>query len=192
VTGLLQTEVTPGKTVGVIREDGQVEPCLVVPVSSAGAVSSVFGRIGAILAQLNDYAASLVNNDSSVTGATVADALDALEVELAALQAQVAGNAATFSGAAILIDWAVNPRALVTQTSAIVFTFLPPQSREVVLIVDNQTSGGGFATFSWPANCRFTAGLKPDQETGISVYKLEYEASLNVYFVYAIGMGYLP
>lgn len=41
-------------------------------------VSSVFGRQGAVIAVLGDYAASLVTNDSSVPGATVADALDNL------------------------------------------------------------------------------------------------------------------
>ncbi len=44
--------------------------------ASAGLVSSVFGRIGAVLAVLGDYSASLVTNNSTVVGATVADALD--------------------------------------------------------------------------------------------------------------------
>jgi hypothetical protein len=41
-------------------------------------VSSVFARVGAVVATLGDYAASLVSNDSSVTGATVKDALNTL------------------------------------------------------------------------------------------------------------------
>lgn len=45
-------------------------------VGGVGAVSSVFGRIGAVIAALGDYAASLVTNDSSAPGATVADALN--------------------------------------------------------------------------------------------------------------------
>lgn len=45
---------------------------------AADAVSTVFGRAGAIVAALNDYAASLVNNDSNVTGATVKAALETL------------------------------------------------------------------------------------------------------------------
>lgn len=44
-------------------------------------VASVFGRVGAVLAQLGDYAASLVANDSAVSGATVRDALDALNAQ---------------------------------------------------------------------------------------------------------------
>jgi hypothetical protein len=46
--------------------------------SGGGLVTSVFGRVGAIAAALNDYAASLIDNDSAVSGATVADALDSL------------------------------------------------------------------------------------------------------------------
>ncbi len=43
-----------------------------------GAVTSVFGRIGAVVATLGDYAASLISNNSSVTGVTVKDALNTL------------------------------------------------------------------------------------------------------------------
>ena len=43
-----------------------------------GAVDSVFGRTGAVTAALNDYLASLVDNDSTVSGATVKDALNTL------------------------------------------------------------------------------------------------------------------
>jgi len=45
---------------------------------SGGAVSSVFGRTGAVTAGASDYDASQVDNDSSVSGSTVKDALDAL------------------------------------------------------------------------------------------------------------------
>jgi hypothetical protein len=41
-------------------------------------VQSVFGRVGHVVAVLNDYVASLVGNDSGVPGATVKDALNAL------------------------------------------------------------------------------------------------------------------
>lgn len=46
--------------------------------AGGGAVLSVFGRIGAVVALAGDYAASLVTNDSGVAGASVADALDNL------------------------------------------------------------------------------------------------------------------
>jgi len=46
--------------------------------AEANAVDSVFGRTGVIVSVAGDYAASQVNNDSGVPGATVADALDSL------------------------------------------------------------------------------------------------------------------
>jgi len=46
--------------------------------SGGGAVSSVFGRIGAIVAQLGDYGSSLITNQSGVSGATVTAALNTL------------------------------------------------------------------------------------------------------------------
>lgn len=61
------------------------------PGSGGGAVTSVFGRIGAVVAALNDYAASLVDNDSGVAGATVADALNTLASALVTLSGQLAG-----------------------------------------------------------------------------------------------------
>ena len=47
-----------------------------------GAVTSVFTRTGAVAAISGDYVASQVTNDSSVTGATVKEALDNLTPEL--------------------------------------------------------------------------------------------------------------
>jgi hypothetical protein len=44
----------------------------------AGPVSTVFGRVGAVVAQAEDYASSLIANDSSVAGTTVKDALETL------------------------------------------------------------------------------------------------------------------
>lgn len=49
-----------------------------VPVGT-GAVQTVFGRNGAVVAVAGDYTASLVDNDSGVSGATVGDALDTLD-----------------------------------------------------------------------------------------------------------------
>lgn len=193
--------------------DNTAKKFYVGPSPGAGGVSSWNGRTGPVVPLTDDYSSDEIQNLSNVAGATVSDALDNLADDIGGLdtdqidnvsgvtgttcsdaldnlQAQIAADAAAFSGAAIAINWALNPRALVTQTSAVVFTFAPPLSREVVLIVDNQTTGLGFATFSWPANCRFSGGLPPEQQTGVSVYKLEYEASFDVYFVYVIGMAF--
>lgn len=51
----------------------------ILTIAGPGApVSSVFARTGAILALLSDYDASQIDNDSSVAGATVKDALETL------------------------------------------------------------------------------------------------------------------
>ena len=47
--------------------------------NNASGVNTVFGRSGNVVAELNDYSASLINNDSTVTGLTVKDALEYLE-----------------------------------------------------------------------------------------------------------------
>jgi len=61
---------------------------LITSVSAAGVatfsgigaapVTSVFGRIGAVVATLGDYVASKITNDSSWAGATVKDALNSI------------------------------------------------------------------------------------------------------------------
>lgn len=82
--------------------------CGVAGGSGGGAVASVFGRIGAVVAQAGDYAASQVSNDSGVAGADVAAALDALDAEIAAVAADVAAldssdiaNASSVAGATV-------------------------------------------------------------------------------------------
>lgn len=76
---------------GELREGssgGWVEPfnaALALIGGGGGAVSSVFGRTGAVVAAASDYNASQVDNDSSVTGAFVDDALDQLDTDLATL-----------------------------------------------------------------------------------------------------------
>lgn len=62
----------------------QVQPPAAITVEitptagPAAPVLSVFGRVGAVLAQAGDYAASLLGNDSFVPGATVKAALESL------------------------------------------------------------------------------------------------------------------
>ncbi len=50
-------------------------------------MSSVFGRSGTVVAAAGDYDASQMDNDSGVGGATVKDALDALDTSIAGRQA---------------------------------------------------------------------------------------------------------
>jgi hypothetical protein len=68
--------------------------------SSGGAVDSVFGRTGAVVAAASDYDASQVDNDSLVLGAFVDDALNQLNSDISAL---VTGVSSVFgrSGAVV-------------------------------------------------------------------------------------------
>lgn len=84
------------------------------PKPASGNVTSVFGRTGAVLAQLGDYTSSLVTNLSTVAGATVTDALTdidgallAIETFLAGLAASDVQNDSTVSGATVqdALDW---------------------------------------------------------------------------------------
>ena len=68
-------------------------------MAGAGAVASVFGRTGAIVAVASDYDASQVDNDSGVTGATVKDALDTLDAVTAPVSSVFARTGAVAAAA---------------------------------------------------------------------------------------------
>jgi len=74
-------------------------------IAAGGGVDTVFGRIGNVIAVLNDYAAGLINNDSGVAGATVKDALNTLAglVGITSFYVEVAGSAATASTTDVLL-----------------------------------------------------------------------------------------
>lgn len=55
---------------------------LTPPAPPAAPVTSVFGRVGAVVAQLGDYVTSLVSNDSSWPGATAKAVLDEMPFDL--------------------------------------------------------------------------------------------------------------
>ena len=59
---------------------------------SVGAVASVFGRTGAVVAATDDYAASEVTNDSDVVGTNVDDALNTLSASNINLSGAVAAD----------------------------------------------------------------------------------------------------
>ena len=52
---------------------------------TAGAVSSVFGRVGAVVAATGDYDSDQIDNVSSVAGASVSDALETLAASAGAV-----------------------------------------------------------------------------------------------------------
>lgn len=59
-----------------------------------GGVTSVFGRVGAVVATAGDYPASKITNDSAVSGAEVSDALNTLNTSISGL---VTGVSSVFS-----------------------------------------------------------------------------------------------
>lgn len=59
-------------------------------------VASVFGRTGDVIALFNDYDASLIDNDSTVPGVNVKEALDTLQAESGAIFPTV-GSGATYA-----------------------------------------------------------------------------------------------
>ena len=76
-----------------------------------GAVTSVFGRTGAVTAAGGDYDAGEIDNDSGVSGATVKDALDALASAKQAADADLTAVAA-LSGTGVAVRSAANTWAL--------------------------------------------------------------------------------
>jgi len=55
-----------------------IDAAILAAYNAGGAVTSVFGRTGAVASQTSDYDASQIDNDSSVSGTRVSDALDTL------------------------------------------------------------------------------------------------------------------
>jgi hypothetical protein len=100
---------------------------------AAGSVASVFGRSGAVVAALSDYDDAQVDNTSTVTGATVKDALDTLDGAIggsdlyfvpntggdmrAAIQAAI-NDADTDGGGHVILDRGINTIATSTLTDA--------------------------------------------------------------------------
>lgn len=76
--GFLSSKIVAGANVALaVLNPGADETLEISATGGGGAVDSVFTRTGAVVAEAGDYNASEVDNDSSVDGATVADALDA-------------------------------------------------------------------------------------------------------------------
>lgn len=119
--------------------------------------------------------------------------IDAVNAVVVRLDGSYPVNAATYAGTGdVTLNWFKNPRAYIEQTGHIDFDAFAPLTRYLTLIVDNQTSGEGFEEFSWWDGCVFGSGIVPEQESGISVYIIEYEAQLDLYLVYVAGMNFLP
>jgi hypothetical protein len=78
-----------------------------------GAVDSVFGRTGAVIATSGDYSTTLVTNASGVIGVTTTDALNTLDTDKAdKVSGAVAGNLAGLDGNGNLTDSGIDPNDL--------------------------------------------------------------------------------
>jgi hypothetical protein len=66
--------------------------------AGGGVVSSVFGRVGAVVAANGDYTTSQVTNASTVTGATATAALNTIQTHLTSLDGSVVSLGALISG----------------------------------------------------------------------------------------------
>lgn len=76
--------VAVGTATHVLTSNGAGAAPTFQVAGGGGAVTSVFSRVGVVVAVAGDYAASEVTNDSGVTGAFVDDALDTLAAAVVA------------------------------------------------------------------------------------------------------------
>ncbi len=103
--------------------------------SGGGLVTSIFGRIGVVVATLGDYAASLITNDSSAIGATVKDALNGL--------APLFNAKGNITGATV-IDVALGSVQSATLTGNVTMTFsnMPAGPKWIQLQLTQDGAGG--------------------------------------------------
>ena len=76
--------------------------------AQVNAVTSVFGRTGAVVGALNDYSVSLINNDSTVPGATAKDALNNLQANKVPTTRQIISGGGLSGGGDLTVDRTLN------------------------------------------------------------------------------------
>jgi hypothetical protein len=92
--------------IGAVSEDSKAY--FFAPGGGGGAVTSVFGRVGAVVAAIGDYLASQVTDNSGVGGADVAASLDILYALIANLTSDDVANASNLNGGAGAVTDALN------------------------------------------------------------------------------------
>lgn len=155
-----------------------------VDIPGGGAVDSVFGRTGAVAAAASDYDASQVDNDSGVTGATVAAALDTLEAAIP--PAAPVDSVNTQTGAVVLdaddISDAATTNKFTTQAeidklAAISGTNTGDQTITGTgpIVSSDETAGGDPAISITDFSGDGTRGAVPDPNTGYEGYRVLQE-----------------
>lgn len=151
--------LTGGNTGDVVTKNTDGSVSFQPGGGGGGAVSSVFGRAGAVVAGAGDYDASEVTNDSTVAGATVAAALNTVHAE--ALPGETNdGN----TGAAKTIDLtAGSPNRLATVNANTLLTFTPPATARHLQVRMVQDGAGGHSIGFSTAIVWFTVDNAPPE-----------------------------
>ncbi len=90
-----RTFVVRPKSGGFQRDTWAIFAITDTPDEGGGAVSSVFGRAGAVVATSGDYDSDLIENVSNVAGSSVSDALNQLDSDLSSVETTVSGHTTT-------------------------------------------------------------------------------------------------
>lgn len=152
--------------------------------AAEGGVSSVFTRKGDVVAVLNDYDASQINNDSDVTGDTVKEALDNLEAGGALQQTRAfwQGLAGDDSSTGASED---TPK--LTLASMITAVGTPTASTPVEMtMIGGQVNAESFTippfTTLIARGCEFTGAITMSDQSKIVAHKVEAQASQTSFF----------
>lgn len=132
------------------------------PPGGAGAVTSVFGRVGAVVAALNDYAASLIQNDSGVAGAQVSDALNTLAAAITALTSDDIANASGVAGATVTAALNTLAAAITALSGATKFATFPAET-------NGQNDEHRVRSLGSGGNFNFNFRVPPDFTTLVSL-----------------------
>lgn len=140
-TGTVVTWLDPGGVILLIPDE------LIARYNDIGGsagVDSFEGRTGIVVGVLNDYDASLVNNDSTVVGATVKDALETLEAGHSPVDSVFGRTGDVVSNVNDYLTSQIDNNSLVDGfTSAEAFNTLLAGTSTVTTV----GTGGDFATF---------------------------------------------
>lgn len=145
-------------------------------------VRTVFGRIGAVIGVLGDYAASLISNDSSVSGANVKLALEGLYANFQS----VVGSTMTsvvYTAAATTLQASDAGKNVGINNAADNTLTVPPSVFAVGQVLEGVQIGAGRIQFLPGAGVTITSSMRLYSRTTGSPWSL-YQRSTNVWELY--------